>query len=185
MNLVKKYLDKHYIIKDNIFIGRYDDKHEWGSDISKSLTFIFSLGNETCEALLKDWANENGLSNIDLAWYPRKLKTKFSPEMAMDLQAYGVTHYDKEIIEALSNELSKEIDITIINQLKIKINTIDEFLSIIKCVGYEFGECDYDRHDFKPRKHFIGMNYNDIKNAQQNNHIWQNHFRPTRTDNET
>ena len=87
------------------------------------------------------------------------------------------------MINLVIDELSKEIDTTILKQLKPQIKTFDELLSLIKCIGYEKSkEPIYQPITFVPVDYFITTKYHIMLNERQSNHIWQNHFRPTRVD---
>lgn len=179
-----KFLDKNYIIKDNRFIRAYDGIHEWGKKIITNLSSIFSFDYDFCAMNFKFWSEQKGMASFgwDLAYDKRNLKTQWSVEMARDLEAlHGVSSGEQQVISMLVNELAREIGVEVLKDLKSKINTMDEFISLVKCFGFEPTQTIYDNR-FKPRKGFVSMNYNDMKNEQQSNDIWKNHFRPTRVD---
>jgi hypothetical protein len=180
--LILNYLDKNYIIKENNFFRRYDDVHEWGVSIAYSLSKIFSFDEDFCHMQLKYWSEKNNLSETDwqLAYGPHKLKTQWSLEMANDLQVqYGVSNAEEQLINMLSAEIAREIDSEILKKLKGKLKTQDEFLSVMKCIGYEATPPLVDPNTFRVQKRFVSMNYNDIKNERQINTHWKDWIRPS------
>jgi len=180
-----KFLDKNYIIENSRFVRKCDSVHEWGKYIASSLCKIFSFDHEVCTTNFWNWSEQRGMTKTewDLAYNKHELKTQWSVEMAHDLEAlHGVSSGELQVITMLANELAKEIDAEILKELKSKTKTMDEFISLVKCFGYEPTPTLYDNRTLKPKKGFVSMKYNDVKNEQQSNHIWQNHFRPTRVD---
>lgn len=183
-----KFLDKNYVIKEGRFIRLYDDVHEWGLSITLAVSSIFSFEHEFCVMNLKFWSEQKGMSKIEweLAYETRKLKTQWSVEMARDLEMiHGITTAEEQVISILADELAREIDTNILKELKGETKTMDEFLGLVKCVGFETTSLLHNPVSFKPIRGFISMNYNDIKNARKSNNIWQNHFRPTGVDDKT
>lgn len=178
-----KYLDKNYVIEHSRFIRNYDGIHEWGKKIVASLEPIFSFDYDFCAMNFKFWSEQKGMTNFDweLAYDKRKLGTMWSVDMARDLEAFGISSGEKQVISILANELAREIGVEELKELKTKTKTIDEFISLVKCFGFEPTPTMYDNR-LKPKKGFVSMNYNDMKNEQQSNDIWKNRFRPTRVN---
>lgn len=85
--LITAFLDKNYTIKEQLLFSIYDDVHEWGVDIVKGLSKIFSFDEDYCKIQLYNWVDKKYLMNEkwSFAYAPHKLKTKWSPEMAQDL----------------------------------------------------------------------------------------------------
>lgn len=170
-----KYLDKNYEVKENRFFRRYDNYQEWGCSITNSLVGILSFEHEFCVMNLKFWSENHGLQDRDwdLAWDTHKLKTQWNLQMVNELEGYGVTNSEERIITMLANELAREIDSEILKQLIPKVHTLDEFINVVKCVGYEATQTFYNPYTHKPQKSFASMNQNDIKNERQINPHWQ------------
>lgn len=63
------FLNRHYTIVDNKFIYS-DGRHEWGKDLAYQLSVIFSLSDEVCSSILKNWSINYGMSDeeIVVAW---------------------------------------------------------------------------------------------------------------------
>jgi len=174
-----EYLDKTYYIKVGKFLTRYESIHEFGSSIAKSMARIFSFDEELCKQVLTYWAYSHDMSEkqFDDAYYPKLLKTSWNPEMSNDLIAYGINYPEQQIIDLLAQQLSDEIDAQILKDLKHELQTIDEFLSVVKCMGYAPTSAVYDPITFMPRKHFMALNYNEVLNERQNNTYWQDWIR--------
>lgn len=172
---ILNYLDKNYQFKDGKFFTKYNDIHEWGCKIVESLSIIFSFNIVLCESEFSKWAYAEGITNDqwETAYQSHKLKATWVPEMIQDLQAYGVVNAEENLIAAITEEISKEINSEILYELKTKVKTYDEFLSLVKCVGYETSLLMYDVETFTPRKYFISMTHNDIINERKNNTFWQ------------
>ena len=119
------------------------------------------------------------------AWGRVKLKTTWSPEMAQDLAALGIGDVESQLISILSDELAKEIDTEILNALRPNIKTGEEFINVVKCIGYEPSEAILDPATFMVRKGFVSMNYNEMLNERQNNPHWQDWIRTREQDKKT
>ena len=182
---VLNYLDKNYCIKEDLFFTKYDDVHEWGAPLTRSLATIFNYDKEFCRDILMLWSLDKGLpsAKFERAWWSHKLNTTWNPEMAQDLQnLYGLADAEGQLTAMLAEQIAAEIDSQILRDLAKVAKTTDEFLGVVRCVGYEPSETIVDTISGKPRKGFKSMNYNEIRNERKSNHIWQNHFRPTRID---
>lgn len=170
-----KYFNKNYYIHESRFITKYGDNHEWGANIVVALSSIFSFDTEFCCDTLTHWAYEHEMLSGDFekAWYSKRLLTSWSPEMALDLQSqYGIVDAEAQLTALLSQQIAAEIDSQILRELSTSFKTIDDFIGLVKCVGYEASDLSYDAL-MRPKKHFVSMNYNDIKNERQNNPHWQ------------
>jgi hypothetical protein len=179
-----KYLDKNYTIIDGEFIVRYYEDTEWGNDIINTLCVVFSISNEYSSETLKYWSYYNGLDEEEFieALGPTTLKAEFNLEIANDLMHYGLD-VEQALITILSEQLAKEIDMAIINDLKNmgKINNTDELLGVIKCIGYEQDEqVTYHPMTFTPIKKFRSIKRKQIENERNNNPIWQDWVRARR-----
>lgn len=188
-----KYLNKTYIVKEKLFFNKYDNNHEWGLEIVEWLINMFPInsgydnGSDFITKVIFKWAESFGLneSEIKNAWVPRKLNAKWSLNMEDELVRLGVTNVQLQMINLLIEDLSKEIDTTILKELKPKIKTIDDLFSLVNCVGYKKKPVSYNPTTFLPEYGFISVKYHEMLNERQSNNIWQNHFRPTRVDEQT
>ena len=181
------FLDDIYCIKEGLFFTRFDDVNEWGGQISIMLAEIFNYDQEFCRSVLQHWAYDKGMSfaEWEMAWHWRLLKTTWSSEMAQDLASYGVIDAEAHLIALLSEQISAEINSEILKELSKQAKNTEEFISVVKCVGYEPTEPRQNMHTFQVRRGFKSMSYNDIKHERKSNHIWQDYIRPTRADDQT
>lgn len=78
-NQIIQYLDKKYVIKEKLFITKYDNEHHWGYEIADDLPRIFSFDSEFCKTVLTQWAYDNDLDkkDFDKAWGTKKLKVNW------------------------------------------------------------------------------------------------------------
>jgi hypothetical protein len=170
------YLNKNYYLKDSKFFNKFGDTHEWGYDIIKDVVNIFSYEEEICKLCLTEWAYLNDLDEDELetALGPRKLKVTWSPEMAQDLQTlYGVESAEEQLVKILSEEISREIDAQILNDLRDEIKTSDDLLGVVKCLGYEPSEyAIYDPNTFVPKKSFVSTKYDEMVKERTSNPFW-------------
>jgi hypothetical protein len=160
---------------------------------------VFSYTLEDSKTELTKWAYQNDLTDknfdsayerflesFEVAYGRKKLKTKWSPEMAMDLQAmYGITSAEEQLVRLLSDELSREIDAEILRTMRDEIKTSEDLLGVVKCLGYETTQPMYNPFTFVPEKKFVSNNYNEMINERENNIIWQNWVRTREQDEET
>ena len=186
-NQIKKYLDKTYYIKEGRILTRGNDVHEWGVDVVEFISGVFNSNHVVCSEILLKWLEEKAVPTKDInnLWGARKLKYSLSIDMARDLERLGVSNVQGQMINLVIDELSKEIDTTILKQLKQEIKTLDELTSLIKCIGYGISDVLYNPATFLPEKKFLSVKYHEMLNERQSNNIWQNHFRPTRVDEQT
>lgn len=184
---ILKYLDRYYYTKENRIFKKEDDIQEWGLEVTDWVSKIFSQNIDKCSSLVIEWVESKGVlpSEVYNLWGARALNCTWSLELADDLKRLGVSNVQERINDIVIENLSKEIDTTILKELKEHIKTRDELVSLIKCIGYEISPVIYDPTTFKPLNKFISVKYHEILNERQNNNIWQNNFRPTRTDEQT
>jgi hypothetical protein len=196
---IEKFLTKNYYVKEHRFFNRFGDFHEWGFEIAELISGVFSYTLEDSKTELTKWAYQNDLTDknfdsayerflesFEVAYGRKKLKTKWSPEMAMDLQAmYGITSAEEQLVRLLSDELSREIDAEILRTMRDEIKTSEDLLGVVKCLGYETTQPMYNPFTFVPEKKFVSNNYNEMINERENNIIWQNWVRTREQDEET
>jgi hypothetical protein len=84
----------------------------------------------------------------------------------------------------MSQEIAREIDAQILRDIGSEIKTSEDFLSVVRCVGYDTTPTMYDPFTFMPQKGFISMNYKDVKEERNNNPIWQNWIRTRKSNQE-
>jgi hypothetical protein len=179
-----KYLDKNYTIIDGEFIVRYYEDTEWGDDIINTLCIVFSISNEYSLETLKYWSYNNGLNEEEFikALGSRTLRAEINLDISNDLMQNGLD-VEQVLITILSEQLAKEIDTTIIDELRNmgKINNTDELLGVIKCIGYELDEqITYDPTTFTPTKKIRSIKRKQIENERNNNPLWQDWVRARR-----
>jgi hypothetical protein len=186
-NQIIKYLNKTYYVKEGRILRKSDDVHEWGVSLEQWLSEAFSTSKkkESCYSVLSEWyKNQEGAVESDKynCWSATTLRFKLSFEMANDLERLGISNIQGQMINLVIDELSKEIDTTILKKLKNDIKTTDELISLIKCIGYEQSPVVYNPVTLLPEHQFRSVRYHKMIDERQSNNIWQNHFRPTRVD---
>ena len=136
VGLVLGYLDKTYHIKENRFLTKYKDKHEWGYFISSSLQDIFCLDADLSKTTLTYWAYNNGISCEEelkecWGWEPisitagtHPIRVEWTREMANDLQYQFCIDVATEMEQVLANEMAREIDNQIIEYLRTQYNAV-------------------------------------------------------------
>ena len=174
IDLIYRFLDDKYYLKDSKFFTKYNDIHEWGWQIAELIEGTFSISRESSKEILKNWYPKNYLSEKDFvsAWGSKKLKAVYSVDAIRDLQAYAIDA-EAEIIRLLSEEVSKEIDGRILSDLNNEIKTLDEFEGILKCVGYVKSPLVYDPNTFAPLHYLVQNTHNEMMNERQNNQLYQ------------
>lgn len=184
---IERFLNKNYYIKEHRFFNRVGDIHEWGHEIAELISGVFSYTLEDSKTELTEWAYQNDLTDknfdrayerfletFEVAYGKKKLKAKWSPEMARDLQVmYGIDSAEEQIVRILTDELSREIDAEILRVMRDEIKTSDDLLGVVKCLGYETTQTMYNPFNFTPEKKFVSNNYNEMINERENNIIWQ------------
>lgn len=181
-NLVKNYLDKNYYVKEYRFFNRFGDIHEWGFEIAKLISGVFSYTLEDSKTELTKWAYEHDTfdENFHNAYGKKELKVRWSREMAMDLHTmYGIDSAEEQIVALVSEELCKEIDAEILRTMRDEIKTSEDLLGVVKCLGYETTETTYNENTFAPEKRFISNYYNEMIREREHNSIWRKYVRNT------
>lgn len=182
VDFVFGYLNKYYNVTDGVFMNRYNQQ-EWGYDIARELTIVCSFDRELCLETFKRWAENRGIFYDESnAFGPRKLKVTWSPELAQDMRSSYDIDAETALITILSEEIAKEIDAQILIDLKRQIPK-EDFMGVMKCVGYEPSPTIYDPTTFSPRRGFISIKKDEIENARQNNTYWQDWIRTRGQDN--
>lgn len=173
------YLNKRYYIKEKLFFSKNDDKHVWGESIISHACKVFSYDSGFCIKLLNEWLRKHNLvgDEIRKALYPKTLRTTWNPEVEQGLAAqFGISDSEVYIKNALIDSIGRELNSEILLANKEKIKTIDDMVSIMRCLGYEPSSTFYDGATLRPRKYFISTTYNEMINERQNNTLWQDWF---------
>lgn len=173
------YINKRYYIKEKLFFEKNTDKHVWGESILSKVTKIFSYDDVFCFTILTEWVAKYNLSSEEyrIALYPRKLKTTWNPEVEQGLAAqFGISNSEEHIKNILIDAIGRELNSKVLLENKEKIKTIDDLVSIIKCLGYEASSTIYDTATLRPRRYFVSTSYNEMINERQNNTLWQDWF---------
>lgn len=180
---ILKYLDKNYVVVENAYLTK-EGEHEWGNRVIWSLEQIFCHSKDLTESTFKFWAFAHGINddNWEDTLNPKLLKAEWTPEMAEDLRHYGVMNAEEQLMNILSQELAREIDAQILMDLRGQIKSTDDYLSIVKCVGYEPSITVYDPWTFTPKKKFVAIPHNEIQDERKNNPYWQDWVRARRQD---
>lgn len=143
-----KYIDKHFTVNDGkVYQG---EKVRWGHSIIYDLEEILGFEETFIHDVLKDWCEPKGVDWEDFN-RPRKLKARWSPELAQDLQAHYVVDAEAELVAMLSEEISKEIDSEVLNG----VTNSEELLDRMEGEGYTLTPTIYDPTNFTPFKYFI------------------------------
>lgn len=182
--LLWNFFDKRIIVKDNMFYTKMHNGHVYGSSIIDETTKIFGFEYDEVFKSFESWSYERGLIKNDItfkkAYNPIRLNFRFSIELMQDISAINNSEADaeKEIIRVLINELSEEIDTSILSDILNMDNfEISDFFKILKCLGFELGPTLYCENTFVPKRSFISTTYNDMINERQINTYWKNWIR--------
>lgn len=181
--LILKYLDKNFIIKDGM-IQNHNGYQYWGKEILKKLPLIFSYDEEFCDVIFDFWCQKYGYNNWRniVTFSTQKLNVTWNPEMAQEIAAFHHIDAEAELTAMLAEQIAQEINSQILRDLKDSIKkktlTADDFLNLVKCVGYN-NFTVYDPLTYKPRKIFMSMKKQDIEYERQNNPHWQDWIRAT------
>lgn len=178
---ILNYIKKYYYVKDGVFFNKYNE-HEYGNEIIRELPKIFSVNREDCIEIFKKWAESHGVEYLDVdAYGPHRLNTYWSPDFADEMNNHYVMGVDvaNEVTSMLSEQIAAEIDAQILLDLKGQLNS-NEFLGVIKCIGYEKSPTVYDPMTFSPRNYFTSMKKHQVLYERKNNPYWQNWIRARR-----
>jgi hypothetical protein len=173
------YLNKNYSIIDKKYFKKNDNLHEWGWDILKTLPIIFGYEIDKCKEVFESWSLNNGFSflsfeeDLRLAMHPVKLKTIFSPELMMDLTALRHVDGTQELLYILSEQIYGEIGHDILVKMRDEIKTEEDFLGVMKCIGFTLGPTLYDPMSFRPTRNFMSINHHESIKERKKNRIWR------------
>lgn len=185
---ILKYLDRYFYTKETRIFRKDGDIHEWGLDVAEWVSEIFTCRKDECCNVIIDWAqSQEGIkpSDIHRLWAARVLKFVWSIDMADELAMRGISNVQVQMNDLIINGLSREIDTSILKQLKEHIKDDTDLKSLIRCIGYTTSPIIYNPTTLKPEQRFISVKYHEMIDERQSNNIWQNHFRPTRADEQT
>ena len=184
---ITRYLEKYYLIKEGVFINKYDDTQEWGFNLLQYIVKIFNHEVDFTQEVIKSWYFSKGYDEnaYKLSFGSRKIKAVWSEEKITDLQRYGIMDAEAELIKLLSDEIAKEIDAEILKDLRGQIKKKEEFFELLQCVGLEKTPTMYHPHNFSPINGFITTSYERRENARKNNIIWNYWVRARRQDQKT
>lgn len=186
-NEIISFLDKNYAVRNNVFIDKSSNKQEWGYEIVDVIKEVFSIGQEACKDEVKAWYKGFYLNDkaFERAFGTKQLKVTWNPELAMDLQAYGVTSPNRQIISLMIQEIGKEVDVTILREIEPNLTTAEDLIGIMGCLGYKVGPTTYNEQTFMPVRHWWTIKDEERDNERQNNTIWQNWVRTRQQNEET
>lgn len=167
------YLQRNYdfLPKEMRFINKFTSEFEWGSKILSSLSIILGFSSYICEECFREFSESLNMSPEQLtgAFGPSILETSWGTSLAQDLGfLYGFNAQDQMLSVVLTN-LGKEIDVQVLRD--VRTSSIEEFLGLMRCVGYTISETYYDNN---VERKFVIMNYNEIISERNNNSLWQN-----------
>jgi hypothetical protein len=187
LTLITDYLEDNYVVLNNSFVNKHTMESEWGYNIIEHLEPILSLKEDYLKHIVKCWAHSKGLfeDKWDNSYMSTVLKTVHYPNIQIELERLIGMSAEKQMIYLLSEELRKEIDLQIINELKKKVVTFGEFENLMKCLGYVFTETMYDANTFKPLRRIKTTTEYDKMYEQQNNPYWKDWFRARGQNQET
>lgn len=181
-DLVFYYLDKNYKLDGCRFFSR-DNANEYGQKIIFQLENVFDLDIDFCEDLLKLWAFKNGMPKDETAWIVsyigEKLRINVSDEILSTQHGFFTNYVESDFINITSKSIVEEIGSSTLLRIvqHNKIKDVHDFLSVVKCIGYELGPLVYNPANFQPFRNFFSMNYRDILHERENNIYWQNWIR--------
>lgn len=106
--IVSKYLAKHW----NLEFEEID-----GYKLLTDVKNVFGLSDEILKPIIIEWFSEFTITDEWWLTKYRKLKASWTPEMAQDLAAYHPIDVEAELTALLSNEITREIDNSIIHRM--------------------------------------------------------------------
>lgn len=129
--LIHDYLSNVYFLHDNCRINKISDTlSSHASIIIRELSLVFGLNKKQLKWYIKSWIlKQNRNFEFNIFW-SQIISTKWSSELAQDLQAFHNIDAEAELIALLSQEISNEIDREIINILLYQENSLDSDLII-------------------------------------------------------
>jgi hypothetical protein len=178
-NQILDYLKKNYSVKNFRFLHEVNKEYEFGVNIVDSNCLIFDIDFATSENTFVKWAEMFDFNRKHLDWLtaylPRKLKTKWSVELAQDLSWYS--SFEVESFNVILDTLMLELNTKIFDDLRPQIKTPEELLSIMRCIGFGLTATYYNPNNFSPYKSFISLPFTEVLHERQINHNWQNWVR--------
>lgn len=123
------------------------------------ISYYFGIDESDSRFIITTWLELEGLqiySYKSLDKYftgPRVLQTTWSPEIAQDVTPYE--QLENAVIRELSNRVAEEINSKIFKELSKSVKTHDEFIDLMKNIGYTTGQTIYNPETFEPIKRFI------------------------------
>lgn len=185
--LITDYLEDNYVILHNSFVNKHTMESEWGYNIIEHLEPILSLKEDYIKHIVKCWVHSKGMfeGKWDNSYMSTVLKTVHYPNKQIELERLIGMNAEKQMITILSDELRKEIDLHIIDELKKKVVTFGEFENLMKCLGYVFTDDIYDSNNFKRFRRIKTTTEYDKMYEQQNNPYWKDWFRARGQNQET
>jgi hypothetical protein len=162
---------------DNYYFDRLNDSI-WGKEIVLELSKTFNFANKFCECVFKNWAFDNGLTNTEEIWvesfYPKILRTRWSPEITNDVDGWGVYGTDADMLKRFVDKVNEEIDSDFLRSLDVTRVPSDEIITAIKCEGYILGPLEYNPDNFGISRTFIIISPHDILLERKYNVHYQN-----------
>lgn len=187
-DILLKYLNKRYYIRNNTFIYKPDEV-KWGREIVNQLKVVFNYDADFCYNFLKNWAYNSGFPNDEKLWYQsyqtKKLRYGWTPEIAQDIQSCNQIDAESEALILIINGLAEEINSKFISSFLNSEIDRTEIFEAMKCEGYELGPLIYNPTTFSPFKSFLSITYDQMLNERKNNIHWQNWIRSTKRNEKT
>ena len=81
------------------------------------------------------------LESVEVTAQPRRLRATWTPELAQDLDTFHGLNIEDEIVQMLSRELTRGIDINIMNNL-IDVNPLTEPSGRFFYFDFDYGETE-------------------------------------------
>jgi hypothetical protein len=168
---IVKYLDKRYFINEHRFYTKFEKEPEWGLEITKDITMIFAYDFEFCRRTLRSWAFSNGM--VKDAWHMAYHKHKLDIAWSPDFREYIHINSNRELINYLIDEIIDDLQSSILTYYRGRLTVIDDFLGILRCIGYTRSRAEYSDFGYSPRQFLVSMNYSDILEERKKNPYWK------------
>jgi hypothetical protein len=129
--LIHKYVEKNYRILDNEIIDFYSEESTYAIDIINEIETFFGVDSQIAFQVVQNWVfvrlpknkwkdvykSRFNLYSFEVQADVRTIRATWTPEMVHDLQAFHNIDAEAELTALLSDQISQEIDIQIINDL--------------------------------------------------------------------
>ena len=129
--LIHKYVEKNYRILDNEIIDFYSEESTYAIDIINEIETFFGVDSQIAFQVVQNWVfvrlpknkwkdvykSRFNLYSFEVQADVRTISATWTPEMVHDLQAFHNIDAEAELTALLSDQISQEIDIQIINDL--------------------------------------------------------------------